>query len=157
MDRKKKKVLVVGLCCLDVITVCESFPQEDTDQRCLDSRWQKGGNAANTSTVIAQLLTRDGTVLGQNGIVELMCVFGNDCHAKFLEFRLRNDDVNVDRSEVNKEYGTPTSTAIVNASNGSRTILHFNPGLPEVSLAHLRSNILHTFHSYDWIHFEGGI
>jgi hypothetical protein len=29
--------------------------------------------------------------------------------------------------------------------------------LPEVSLAHLRSNILHTFHSYDWIHFEGGI
>ncbi|KAI5696076.1 hypothetical protein M8J76_008243 [Diaphorina citri] len=50
-----KKILCVGLVCVDLIQICESFPKEDSDQRCLEQRWQRGGNASNNCTVLSQL------------------------------------------------------------------------------------------------------
>ena len=41
---------------------------------------------------------------------------------------------------------------IVNASSGSRTIIHTNLGLPELSLDHFTSLDLNQF---SWIHLEG--
>ncbi|KAG7161935.1 Ketohexokinase-like 1 [Homarus americanus] len=51
----RQNILCVGLCCLDIISQVSKFPVEDTDQRCLDQRWQRGGNAANNSTVLGLL------------------------------------------------------------------------------------------------------
>ncbi|XP_062863867.1 ketohexokinase isoform X4 [Trichomycterus rosablanca] len=50
-----KKILCVGLVCLDIINVVEKYPDEDTDTRCLSQRWQRGGNASNSCTVLALL------------------------------------------------------------------------------------------------------
>lgn len=33
MEPDKKVVLCVGLVCIDIIQVCESYPKEDSDQR----------------------------------------------------------------------------------------------------------------------------
>nr|XP_028581178.1 ketohexokinase-like isoform X4 [Podarcis muralis] len=51
----EKRVLCVGLVCLDIISVVERYPAEDSDTRCLSQRWQRGGNASNTCTVLALL------------------------------------------------------------------------------------------------------
>ncbi|XP_062302414.1 ketohexokinase isoform X7 [Osmerus eperlanus] len=50
-----KKILCVGLVCLDIINVLDKYPEEDTDSRCLSQRWQRGGNASNSCTVLALL------------------------------------------------------------------------------------------------------
>ncbi|CAL4149398.1 unnamed protein product [Meganyctiphanes norvegica] len=55
LNASTRKILCVGLCCLDIISEVKEFPHEDTDQRCLDQRWQRGGNAANNSTVLGLL------------------------------------------------------------------------------------------------------
>uniref|UniRef100_A0A6J0UXD5 Ketohexokinase isoform X3 n=1 Tax=Pogona vitticeps TaxID=103695 RepID=A0A6J0UXD5_9SAUR len=51
----EKRILCVGLVCLDIISVVERYPPEDSDSRCLSQRWQRGGNASNTCTVLALL------------------------------------------------------------------------------------------------------
>ncbi|XP_032366304.1 ketohexokinase isoform X5 [Etheostoma spectabile] len=52
---EKKKILCVGLVCLDIINVVDKYPEEDTDTRCLSQRWQRGGNASNCCTVLSLL------------------------------------------------------------------------------------------------------
>ncbi|XP_005998753.1 ketohexokinase isoform X2 [Latimeria chalumnae] len=51
----EKRVLCIGLVCLDIISVVERFPEEDSDTRCLSQRWQRGGNASNSCTVLSLL------------------------------------------------------------------------------------------------------
>ncbi|XP_072490086.1 ketohexokinase isoform X7 [Notamacropus eugenii] len=50
-----KEILCVGLVVLDIISVVEKYPEEDTDSRCLTQRWQRGGNASNSCTVLSLL------------------------------------------------------------------------------------------------------
>ncbi|XP_058988347.1 ketohexokinase isoform X9 [Mustela lutreola] len=50
-----KQILCVGLVVLDVINVVDKYPEEDTDSRCLSQRWQRGGNASNSCTVLSLL------------------------------------------------------------------------------------------------------
>ncbi|XP_043119720.1 ketohexokinase isoform X3 [Puntigrus tetrazona] len=50
-----KKILSIGLVCLDIINVVNKYPEEDTDTRSLSQRWQRGGNASNTCTVLSLL------------------------------------------------------------------------------------------------------
>ncbi|XP_069544055.1 ketohexokinase isoform X3 [Brachyistius frenatus] len=52
---EEQKILCVGLVCLDIINVVNKFPEEDTDSRCLSQRWQRGGNASNSCTVLSLL------------------------------------------------------------------------------------------------------
>ena len=48
-------ILCVGLVCLDIVNVCDQYPREDEDVRAAEQRWEKGGNAANSLAVLAQL------------------------------------------------------------------------------------------------------
>ncbi|XP_061788804.1 ketohexokinase isoform X6 [Nerophis lumbriciformis] len=57
MEQKDKKVLCIGLVCLDIISVVDKYPEEDTDNRCVSQRWQRGGNASNSCTVLSLLGT----------------------------------------------------------------------------------------------------
>ncbi|XP_037346952.2 ketohexokinase isoform X5 [Pungitius pungitius] len=55
MEERKKKILCVGLVCLDIINVVDKYPEEDSDSRCLSQHWQRGGNASNSCTVLSLL------------------------------------------------------------------------------------------------------
>ncbi|XP_069829393.1 ketohexokinase isoform X8 [Dendropsophus ebraccatus] len=55
---EEKKIMCIGLVCLDIINVVERYPEEDTDTRCLSQRWQRGGNASNSCTVLSLLGAR---------------------------------------------------------------------------------------------------
>eukprot|EP00069_Balaena_mysticetus_P008035 bmy_01071T0 len=52
---EEKQILCVGLVALDIISVMDKYPEEDTDSRCLSQRWQRGGNASNSCTVLSLL------------------------------------------------------------------------------------------------------
>ncbi|XP_044867580.1 ketohexokinase-like isoform X3 [Mauremys mutica] len=52
---EEKRILCIGLVCLDIISVVDMYPAEDTDTRCLSQRWQRGGNASNSCTVLSLL------------------------------------------------------------------------------------------------------
>ncbi|XP_055080684.1 ketohexokinase isoform X4 [Periophthalmus magnuspinnatus] len=52
-----RSVLCVGLVCLDIINVVDQYPLEDSDTRCVSQRWQRGGNASNSCSVLSLLGT----------------------------------------------------------------------------------------------------
>ena len=145
---KSKKVLCVGLLCLDLVSTCNEFPTEGSDQRCTSLRWQKGGNAANTSTVLG--------ILKQNveyfGSVSNCSSHTGNLIAEYVENEMKECNVSMDNVVVNKNCQTPTSQVIINNKNGSRTIVHYGKSLPDITL----ENFVSLNHSnYSVIHFEG--
>ena len=60
-------VLCVGLVCLDVIYYCHRYPQEDEDMRAQGQAWSRGGNAANTASVLSLLGRTNCHFLGTLG------------------------------------------------------------------------------------------
>lgn len=135
-------ILIVGLACLDIVNVASRFPEEDQDMRVDSQRWCRGGNASNSSVILAQLgasveyfgtlarvpvtdiVTQD---LARYGVLHNKCVYHTNCF-------------------------TPTSIVIVNEASGSRTILHGNRSLPELTSEDFDKLDLSC---YKWIHFEG--
>uniref|UniRef100_A0A3P9LHH2 Ketohexokinase n=1 Tax=Oryzias latipes TaxID=8090 RepID=A0A3P9LHH2_ORYLA len=113
---EQKKILCVGLVCLDIINVVDKYPEEDSDSRCLSQRWQRGGNASNSCTVLS--------------LLGAPCAFmGSLAAGLTADFILEDFQVFwIDVSLVSKhaECVPPASVVISNISTGSRTILHMN-------------------------------
>ncbi|KAH0505015.1 Ketohexokinase [Microtus ochrogaster] len=111
---EEKQILCVGLVVLDIINVVDKYPEEDTDRRCLSQRWQRGGNASNSCTVLSLLGAR--------------CAFMGSLApghvADFVLDDLRRHSVDLQYAVLQTEGSIPTSTVIINEASGSRTILH---------------------------------
>ncbi|XP_040890178.1 ketohexokinase isoform X6 [Toxotes jaculatrix] len=142
MEQQKKKILCVGLVCLDIISVVDKYPEEDTDRRCLSQRWQRGGNASNSCTVLS-LLGASCAFMGSLSAGPVADFILEDFH-KF----------NIDVSLVceHTQCVLPASVVISNISTGSRTILHMNRNLPDVTAQDFSRVDLRQF---KWIHWEG--
>uniref|UniRef100_A0A8L2QMK2 Ketohexokinase n=1 Tax=Rattus norvegicus TaxID=10116 RepID=A0A8L2QMK2_RAT len=110
--------------------------------RCLSQRWQRGGNASNSCTVLSLLGAR--------------CAFmGSLAHghvADFLVADFRRRGVDVSQVAWQSQGDTPCSCCIVNNSNGSRTIILYDTNLPDVSAKDFEKVDLTRF---KWIHIEG--
>ncbi|XP_055482640.1 ketohexokinase isoform X3 [Psammomys obesus] len=139
---EEKQILCVGLVVLDIINVVDKYPEEDTDRRCLSQRWQRGGNASNSCTVLSLLGAR--------------CAFMGSLApghvADFVLDDLRRHSVDLRYAVLQTEGSIPTSTVIVNEASGSRTILHAYRNLPDVSAKDFEKVDLTRF---KWIHIEG--
>ncbi|KAM4866848.1 ketohexokinase isoform 1-T1 [Thomomys bottae] len=139
---EEKQILCVGLVVLDIINVVDKYPEEDTDRRCLSQRWQRGGNASNSCTVLS--------------LLGAPCAFmGSLAHGHVADFLVADfTRRGVDVSHVAWQSGgdTPCSCCIVNTSNGSRTILLYDTNLPDVSAKDFEKVDLTRF---KWIHIEG--
>lgn len=156
-----KRILCVGLCNLDIIQLCDSFPIEDSDQRynphqqrlrfltnnhnislrSSRSRWQRGGNASNNCTVLALLGAR----------CELLATFSDSEHFGFALRDLERRGIETGRCVVHQGCEIPLSTVWLSASSGSRTIVHSNPDLPELTVEEFGRCDLKE---YSWVHFE---
>uniref|UniRef100_A0A3P9JJX6 Ketohexokinase n=1 Tax=Oryzias latipes TaxID=8090 RepID=A0A3P9JJX6_ORYLA len=139
---EQKKILCVGLVCLDIINVVDKYPEEDSDSRCLSQRWQRGGNASNSCTVLS--------------LLGAPCAFmGSLAAGLTADFILEDFQVFcIDVSLVSKhaQCVPPASVVISNISTGSRTILHMNRNLPDVTLEDFSKVNLRQF---KWMHWEG--
>ncbi|XP_033157552.1 ketohexokinase isoform X3 [Drosophila mauritiana] len=135
-----KSVLCVGCTVIDFVTINGSYPKEDTDRRCLDGFWQRGGNASNVSTVLR--------VLG--------------CKVDFFGMLSRSDGFRVLLDDLSKrEIGTndcpftdrdpPFSSVILAQDSGTRTIIHCNKDYPQTTYEDF-SKI--NLSQYGWVHFE---
>ncbi|XP_008833248.1 ketohexokinase isoform X3 [Nannospalax galili] len=139
---EEKQILCVGLVVLDIINVVDKYPEEDTDRRCLSQRWQRGGNASNSCTVLSLLGAR--------------CAFMGSLApghvADFVLDDLRRYSVDLRYTVLQTTGSIPTSTVIINEASGSRTILHAYRNLPDVSAKDFEKVDLTQF---KWIHIEG--
>ncbi|KAI6056157.1 ketohexokinase isoform X5 [Marmota monax] len=139
---EEKQILCVGLVVLDIINVVDKYPEEDTDSRCLSQRWQRGGNASNSCTVLS-LLGAPCAFMGS---------LASGPVADFVLDDLRRYSVDL-RYTVFQTLGSiPISTVIINETSGSRTILHAYRNLPDVSAKDFEKVDLTRF---KWIHIEG--
>lgn len=136
----EKRVLCVGLVCLDIINVVDQFPKEDSDTRCVSQHWQRGGNASNSCTVLS-LLGSNTSFMGclSTGPVADFIV------ADFARSLLDSSNVVWVKGE------TPVACCIV-CPNGTRTVLLSDKNMPDVSVEDFSKVDLRQFH---WIHFEG--
>ncbi|XP_060926357.1 ketohexokinase isoform X2 [Limanda limanda] len=113
---KQKKILCVGLVCLDIINVVDKYPEEDTDSRCVSQRWQRGGNASNTCTVLSLL----GASCSFLGSVSAGGV------ADFILEDFQKVHIDVSLVPARAQCDLPASVVICSLGTGSRTILHMN-------------------------------
>ncbi|XP_069584762.1 ketohexokinase isoform X4 [Ranitomeya imitator] len=138
----EKRILCVGLVCLDIINVVDQYPEEDTDTRCLSQRWQRGGNASNSCTVLS--------------LLGAPCAFmGSLAPGYIADFTVDSlTSYGIDVGHVVSHPGSsfPASIVISNITNGSRTILHMNRNLPDVTAEDFQKVELTQF---KWIHWEG--
>lgn len=135
------RIAVVGNATLDIINRVDEYPREDQEVRALSQRISRGGNAANTLVVLAQL-GNDCSWLG---------TLAEDPDAQFILDdlgRYQIDTTMVQRTDRGK---VPTSYINVSEASGSRTIVHYRDQ-PELSFEHFEKWDLSGL---DWIHFEG--
>ncbi|XP_053523035.1 ketohexokinase isoform X3 [Artibeus jamaicensis] len=139
---EEKQILCVGLVVLDIINVVDKYPEEDTDTRCLSQRWQRGGNASNSCTVLS-LLGAPCAFMGSLAPGHV---------ADFVLDDFRRYSVDLRHAVIQTTGSVPISTVIVNEASGSRTILHAYRNLPDVSALDFEKVDLTRF---KWIHIEG--
>ncbi|XP_008319449.1 ketohexokinase isoform X2 [Cynoglossus semilaevis] len=144
MDRKprEKKILCVGLVCLDIINVVDKYPEEDTDSRCLSQRWQRGGNASNSCTVLSLL----GAPCAFMGSLSAGPV------ANFITSDFSSHDIDVSGVVWQLKGQTPCACCVVCLSSGSRTVVLSDTNLPDVTAEDFTKVDLTQF---KWIHWEG--
>jgi len=135
------RILCVGIAVLDITATVERFPAEDDELRARALALTRGGNAANTLTVLQQY-GHDCYWAG---------MLGGDLFSSFLieDFQRHGIDLRYARREP--EGRTPLSLITRNRTNGSRTIVHYRE-LREFDFEDFRRIGRPQF---DWIHFEG--
>ncbi|XP_054640771.1 ketohexokinase isoform X5 [Dunckerocampus dactyliophorus] len=142
MEQKDKKILCVGLVCLDIISVVDKYPEEDTDSRCVSQRWQRGGNASNSCTVLS--------LLGSP------CAFmGSLCAgpvASFIVDDFSQHAIDISAVAWQVKGQTPSACCVVCPSSGSRTIVLSDTNVPDVTAEDFSKVDLRHF---KWIHWEG--
>ncbi|XP_071351443.1 ketohexokinase isoform X2 [Trachinotus anak] len=139
---QQKKILCVGLVCLDIINVVDKYPEEDTDSRCLSQRWQRGGNASNSCTVLS-LLGAPCAFMGS---------LASGPVANFIMADFAQRAVDVSAVVWQLEGQTPCACCVVCPSSGSRTVVLSDMNLPDVTAEDFSKVDLHQF---KWIHWEG--
>ncbi|KAM6407325.1 ketohexokinase isoform 1-T1 [Pluvialis apricaria] len=137
----EKRILCVGLVCLDIISVVEAYPAEDSDTRCVSQRWQRGGNASNSCTVLA-LLGAPCAFMGS---------LAPGHAADFIVADFRRQGVDVSHVAWQPRGDVPCACCVVNATSGSRTIVLYDTNLPDVTARDFERVDLSQ---YKWIHWE---
>ncbi|XP_017080993.1 ketohexokinase [Drosophila eugracilis] len=135
-----KSVLCVGCTVIDFVTINGSYPKEDTDRRCLDGFWQRGGNASNVSTVLR--------VLGSK--VDFFGMLSRSDAFRVLLEDLRRREIGTKNCPLtNKD--PPFSSVILAQDSGTRTIIHCNKDYPQTTFDDFSKIDLSE---YEWVHFE---
>ncbi|XP_044867578.1 ketohexokinase-like isoform X1 [Mauremys mutica] len=139
---EEKRILCIGLVCLDIISVVDMYPAEDTDTRCLSQRWQRGGNASNSCTVLS-LLGAPCAFMGS---------LAPGHAADFIVADFRRRGVDVAHVAWQSRGDTPCACCLVNSTTGSRTVTLYDTNLPDVTAQDFEQVDLTQ---YKWIHWEG--
>ncbi len=134
-------ILAVGIATLDIINTTERYPAEDEELRAVAQRVARGGNAANTLDVLAQL-GHDSRWLG---------MLADDAEAGRIRAALAERGIDCRHAATSPGSRSPVSYITVSRATGSRTIVHHRD-LPEPTADDFAAVPLDGL---DWLHFEG--
>jgi len=129
-----------GNIALDLVMLCNSYPEEDSEQRIEDVHQRVGGNVANTMDVLAQFT--------QN-----VCWYGmlpDNSVANDVIQQLNKKKIHLTVKRIARHYRLPTSYILLNKMNGSRTILHHRD-MPEMCF---NDFLALDYEKAQWCHFE---
>ncbi len=134
-------ILAVGVATLDIVCLLEDYPAEDAKLRALASRRVRGGNAANTLSVLARLGHR----------TRWAGSLARDAAAAEIVADLERRGIGHADARWFDEGVTPTSYVWQSRATGSRTIVH-DRRLAEFGADDFAAIDLAGL---DWLHFEG--
>ncbi len=134
-------IIAVGVAALDIVNTTDGYPAEDAKIRATAHNVRRGGNAANTLSVLSQL----GHQCSWCGTI------GDDAGSELIVQDLNRNHIDISHAKQVKGASSPTSYITLNSQNGSRTIIHYRD-LPEYEYADF---ITHDFSKVHWVHFEG--
>uniref|UniRef100_A0A3P8YM58 Ketohexokinase n=1 Tax=Esox lucius TaxID=8010 RepID=A0A3P8YM58_ESOLU len=129
-----KKILCIGLVCLRYY--------QTRLVMCLSQRWQRGGNASNSCTVLS-LLGAPCAFMGSLAPGHV---------ADFIVGDFVRRGVDISAVAWQQEGETPCACCVVCPASGSRTVVLSDTNLPDVSAADFSQVELNQ---YKWIHWEG--
>ncbi len=136
-----KRILVTGIATLDIVNTVPAYPEEDAEIRASSHEIRRGGNAANTAVVLAQL----------EHAVRWLGVLSDDANARCICEAMSSAGVDHRDAPVVKGGAAPTSYVTLSRQTGSRTIVHYRD-LRELSYEDFARVGLEDL---DWLHFEG--
>jgi ketohexokinase len=131
-------VLLVGTATLDLVFRLDHHPRENEEMRAQHLRVCRGGNAANTAVVLAQLGHRC-TFFGVLADAPETAIIEQDFSRHGVDF-----------TACPRLPGRPPISSIY-LSGAARTIVHYRD-LPELEA---RQFSILDLSPYDWVHFEG--
>ena len=140
------QIIVIGIACLDIVNYVQTYPAEDGKGRTVNQEIRTGGNAANTSKILAQLCTDTGSR------VCLLSNFGSGSGSCMVMNELSSKRICLDHSFCVFGCDIPSSYITAALDTGSRTIIHHRT-LPECDVERVFEGI--SARKWDWIHFEG--
>mmetsp|Transcript_46720 Transcript_46720/g.111113 ORF Transcript_46720/g.111113 Transcript_46720/m.111113 type:complete len:374 (+) Transcript_46720:54-1175(+) len=150
--------LCVGGVYVDIVIDVPSYPAEDAYLRASRAPQRKrGGNAANTSAVLAQLFVARKSV--ENTVAWMGATPGGNVEpTAFAMADLERFGVDTSLREVvfaaagEEPLSQPTAYVIRSSATGSRTGVSWRGGLREVGVDHFERNL--ASRSWSWIHLE---
>ncbi len=134
-------ILATGIATLDIICLVDEYPQEDDEIRARGRVLRRGGNAANSLTILSQL----GHQCAWAGTIAA------DDAASMILSDIESYGISTAACRLHSDGETPTSYVWRSLANGSRTITHWRD-LPEYAAEDFFEIDLEA---YDWLHFEG--
>lgn len=119
---KLKRVLGLGVACVDIIACVQSFPQPDEKIRADSVQQFSGGNVGNTLTAISKLGTAAASIFTK---------VGKDSNGEFIVDDLRK--VNVDVRHVIVTTSAPTLSVYVIVDRQARRTCIASPNEEELT------------------------
>jgi ketohexokinase len=135
------EILGVGVAALDIVNEVAGYPAEDSEARAEAQEVRRGGNAANTLDVLAQL----GHRCAWAG------VWVDEPDGRRIVADLEGRGVRTHTARRRDTGKSPTSYITLSRATGSRTIVHYRD-LPELDAEAFGALDLTP---YRWVHFEG--
>ena len=143
-DWAGKRILIVGVVALDITTIVEEYPEEDTEIMAIEHYVSRGGNAGNSATVLGHL--------GAN--VEFFGTVVQNRDFEFLLNDFKNNKVKTENVVVldQEQHSPPVAFVWVSERTKTRTIVADFERVTELTNKDFEK--LDLSH-YKWIHFEG--
>ncbi len=135
------RILGVGIAVLDIINTVEHYPREDEEMRAVGHAVRRGGNAANTLSLLRDMGHR----------ASLAAVLAGDMQGRRIAEDLERRGIDLEHCQRVADGAAPTSYITLNRASGSRTIVHYRD-LPEYDFGRFMDIDPSAF---DWLHFEG--
>ena len=135
------RILAVGVATIDIISLVDHYPREDSEVRALERHIRRGGNATNSLVALSQFGHRCSWCGTISDAPDSAHIF-DDLARNRIETRY------VVRHPCTSN---PISCVTLSQESGSRSIVHYRR-LPEYAAEDFSRVDLARF---DWVHFEG--